>query len=307
MQCILCGGSVRALFSARDYQRPEDHTEYRLNWCDECRFGRLAGNFTPEAVRKFYDFDYYTHGPVESSAAYRAFLERLRVHLSWRLDYGVPFDPRELGEPTGRTVCDIGCGAGNVLRVLKSAGFRVVGVEPDAKARARAVQVAEVLDGTAECLPPEIEERQFDVVIMTHVLEHCIDPAAALENISAILAEDGRLIIEVPNNAAAGFTTFGPYWPWSDIPRHINFFPERSLRTLVRKSDSEIKSVHYVGFTRQFSPSWIRAQNEIWQATNKEEQADFDIAAWLLLLRTAFTSAPAKYDSVRVHASRGLV
>jgi hypothetical protein len=157
MLCILCGGSVQPLFSARDYRRPADRTEYILNWCDRCEFGRLEGKFTPDTVKDFYDIAYYTHVPVTASITgtleKRTFWERLRCHLAWRVDRGADFQAIELGASRERTVCDIGCGSSSKLEALRNAGFQVTGIEPDENARSLAVKKAEVFDGTAERLP----------------------------------------------------------------------------------------------------------------------------------------------------------
>jgi SAM-dependent methyltransferase len=302
--CILCGGKMRPLFTARDYRRPSDQAEYGLGWCDACSFGRLDGQFTPERVRRFYDIDYYTHSDVQQAAGKQSFLERVRNHLAWRADQGIEFRPSELGEPGDRTLCDIGCGNGNKLRKLKDAGFRVAAIEPDAKARMIAAKVANVFDGTAESYPFQIRDRRFDIAFMSHVLEHCIDPHTAVDNAASILAADGVLVIEVPNNAAKGFSDFGPLWPWCDIPRHINFFTETSLRALLRQHGFSCTAVNYLGYFRQFMPSWIAMQKEIFGIIGAGRQPHFGTKAWQLLFRTAFASPAAKYDSVRVHARR---
>jgi len=305
MLCVLCGGPVRYLFSARDYRRPADRAEYSVNWCDNCEFGRLEGNFTPTVVQSFYDIPYYTHGFVRAAPNRVTVWERLRCHLAWRADRGANFTPMELGASADRSVCDIGCGGGENLDALKNAGFRVVGIEPDGKARSLSSQIAEVFDGTAEQLPSQIHGQDFDIVLMTHVLEHCVDLRATLKNVCSILKPGGSVVIEVPNNAAKGFVTFGSIWPWSDIPRHINFFTERSLRSLLHSHGLEITSVRYAGYFRQFAPDWINTQTEIWASIGTGSQPKFGLAAWLLLVQTALTQRCRKYDSIRVHASRG--
>jgi SAM-dependent methyltransferase len=233
----------------RDYRRPADQTEYGLNWCDKCEFGRLDGEFTADAVRDFYNIAYYTHAPVSTGLDSNtwSFGERLRSHLAWRVDRGVGFRARELRDTGGRTVCDIGCGSGSNLELLKTAGFHVTGIEPDAKARSIAMNIANVFDGTAERLPPQVQNKAYDVVLMSHVLEHCIDPHSAVKNVCSILKPGGIAVIEVPNNASKGFAKFRANWPWSDIPRHINFFTERSLSALLRVSGFEISGIPPAG------------------------------------------------------------
>jgi SAM-dependent methyltransferase len=308
--CALCGTLMKPLISAYDYRRPTDRTKYILNWCDKCKFGRLAGEFTPLAVRDFFDIPYYTHAQIRSgsegtSSDKGSLWAHLRCHLAWRVDNGSDFQVGELGESSGRTVCDIGCGNGRVLEALKNGGFHVTGIEPDQRARSSALKVLQVFDGTAEQLPPQIRGTRFDIVLLLHVLDACIDLHAAMKNICSILRPAGSVIIEVPNFAAKGFAKFGPVWPWSDIPRHINFFTERSLTALLQSYGFEISRTRYVGFFRQFTPGWIETQNLVWDAVGTGSRPNFDLAAWCLLAETAFARPSRKYDSVRVLASCG--
>ena len=100
-------------------------------------------------------------------------------------------------------VCDLGCGNGSVLTRLSRLGHEVTGVEPDSAAREIARGMGHrVLSGTAEELPDEIRNERFDRIVMTHVLEHCLDPRLAVSNAAGLLAERGLLIIETPNNEA---------------------------------------------------------------------------------------------------------
>ncbi len=302
--CTFCGQRMVPLFRARDYRRADDRREWQLNWCAECEFGRLEGEFTPEKVASFYPAAYYTHGEDLQRERHVPFSDRLRAHLAWRLDAGTPLQPREITPPRDgpSSFCDLGCGSGEQLRLFREAGYKVIGVEPDPRARSIAQKADEVLNGTAEHIPPKVAGMRFDLVLLSHVLEHCIDPMMALSNVGKILAADGTLLLEVPNNSALGFSSFGATWPWADIPRHLNFFTERSLHIALQKSGFAVTRVNYVGYTRQFQLEWIRAQERIWAQIGVGSKPNYKWAAWKLLLRTAFASAPVKYDSVRVHA-----
>jgi SAM-dependent methyltransferase len=293
-------------FRARDYRRVDDREERQLYWCPKCNYGRLAGDITPEEVASFYPDAYYTHGTEPKRDSKLGFSDRLRAHLAWRLDFGTPLLPSEITPVHGgrMTFCDLGCGSGEQLRQFKEAGYEVVGVEPDPRARSIAQKVGVVLDGTAENIPPKIAGMRFDLILLSHVLEHCIDPMKALSNVRKILASDGSLVIEVPNNSALGFCAFRALWPWTDIPRHLNFFTERSLRAALQMSGFAVTRVNYVGYARQFHPDWIRTQEDIWARIGTGSKPNFKWAAWALLYRTAFASDAAKYDSVRVHAVR---
>jgi SAM-dependent methyltransferase len=302
--CFLCGTEMVPRFKARDHLRPEVATEYSLAWCAGCEFGRIAGEFTPAEVAAFYTEGYYTHvAPDEAGQSSIGLLDRLRVHLAWRADRGVDLSPGEvIQSKQASSMCDVGCGSGQAMSAFNQVGYDAVGIEPDAAARALASRVGKVFEGTAEALPETIAGREFDVVLLSHVLEHCIDPAAALCNVKLMLAPQGTAIIEVPNNAALGFATYGPGWFFADIPRHLQFFTEHSLRKALSRAGLRVTRVLYTGYTRQFAPQWLAAQKEIGQHTGLDIDRAWDGNVWALLAKTAFADSARKYDSVRVHA-----
>jgi SAM-dependent methyltransferase len=302
--CFLCGAEMVPRFRARDHLRPQVSTEYLVEWCTPCAFGRIAGVFAPSDVAAFYTADYYTH--VTPDAADRSsisLLERMRMHLAWRRDRGVDLSPQEVARVRSvPALCDVGCGSGQAMSQFRQAGYDAVGIEPDPAARSLAHQFGEVLEGTAEALPANVAGMQFDVVLLSHVLEHCIDPAAALRNVKQLLAPCGTAVIEVPNNAALALEVYGPGWFFADIPRHLQFFTESSLRRALDVAGMRVARVIYTGYTRQFSPEWLAAQKEIREQTGYDGNGGGAGSAWRLLARTAFARDARKYDSIRVHA-----
>jgi SAM-dependent methyltransferase len=188
------------------------------------------------------------------------------------------------------------------MSAFKQAGYDTVGIEPDAAARGLANRIGEVFEGTAEALPAAIGGRKFDVVLLSHVLEHCIDPAAALSNVKSLLAPGGTAILEVPNNAALGFQMYGPGWFFADIPRHLQFFTENSLMRALGQAGLHVTQVLHTGYTRQFSSEWLAPQEQIRVNIRQDRKGLWNGNAWGLLAKTAFARASRKYDSIRVHA-----
>lgn len=273
--CINCQrDALSEIFATRDRRRRHDCTRYAVFWCDDCALGRV--NFSGGDNAEFFNTPYYTHGDQAVARGGNTTLTR----ISWRFDHGRDLSPADFANAS--TFCDIGCGDGSHLKRFREAGFKVVGIEPDAIARRRASAFGQVFDGTAETIPPDLSSARFDVVLMSHVLDACIDPRIALTNAAALLGDGGTLVIEVPNCASLGFRTFGPDWPWVDIPRHLTFFTEASLRAMIERAGLNVESVHHVGYTRQFKSG----------------------VGWKWLARTAFVPANDKYDTMRIHATR---
>jgi SAM-dependent methyltransferase len=272
-------------------------------------------------IADFYDVeDYYTHAEAGARRGERAgrWVDRLRLKLAWLCDRGVELDEgwfRARLKP-GARICDVGCGSGGLLGRLARLGYEVTGVEPDPQACAVAQrQVPQVFAGTAEEIPPEVQSRRFDCVVMAHVLEHTREPRRALGQAADLLAEGGLLVVETPNNDAEGLRRSGLLWPWLDVPRHLNFFTERSLRELSEGLGLKVLECQFRGYTRQFNARWIHREASIREIYDRKTDGLSNgrpvlgsphrgANAWQLLATTAWASARRKYDSVRIVAVR---
>jgi 2-polyprenyl-6-hydroxyphenyl methylase / 3-demethylubiquinone-9 3-methyltransferase len=107
---------------------------------------------------------------------------------------------------TGKTVLDVGCGAGLLCEPLARMGAKVTGVDAAPEnvevAKAHAAQSDLMIDYRAG----EIAEQRlakFDVVTSMEVIEHVTDPAAFVVELVRHLKPDGLLLLSTPNRTAA--------------------------------------------------------------------------------------------------------
>jgi SAM-dependent methyltransferase len=281
--------------------------------CEDCGLGRTATMPGPDEVLGFYDLAaYYTHGQSHMQPVAPKLIDRVLVRLAWQADRARPFDAKALARalPPGGTVLDIGCGDGEKLEEFRDLGFAVMGVDPDPGSRAFAgSKDLTVLEGTAEAPPEELSGQQFDLVIMSHALEHCIDPASALATIHCLTKPDGVAYLEVPNAGCHHFELLRQCSEMFDAPRHLWFFTPEALQTLATKAGFSIDQWHYNGFTRLFTPTWRGWEREIFDRLHKRGLATGAVrhsrlTAFRLLARSAFAPALRKYDSIGILASR---
>jgi SAM-dependent methyltransferase len=168
----------------------------------------------------------------------------------------------------------------------------------------------QVLEGTAEALPPEIDGRQFDLVIMSHSLEHCTDPVRALRNVRELMGDEGLAYIEVPNAGCLHFETFRQCSEMFDAPRHLWFFTPDALRMMAEQNGLKVENWRYNGFTRVFTPTWRTWECEIFARLAKRGFAaratrHSMLRSFRLLARSAFAPSQRKYDSVGILTSKG--
>ncbi len=128
-------------------------------------------------------------------------------------------------------VIDVGCGEGDVLGILKSLGWRVLGIEPQpqaaATARGRGIEVVEkTLDRV------DLPQGRADWLILNHVLEHVPDPQASLGAVFRLLKPAGTLAVRVPNASSLGHRWFGRHCYHLDPPRHLFGYSPKSVGSL---------------------------------------------------------------------------
>ncbi len=126
-------------------------------------------------------------------------------------------------------VLDVGCGAGGNLKTLQDQGWEPHGIEISevAAAHARELVTGNIHTGTLESAP--FSPQSFDLVFMSHSLEHLPSPVDALRRVHRLLKDDGLLVVSVPNVSSLEFKLFGRWWFPLDPPRHFYHFDKRSL------------------------------------------------------------------------------
>jgi SAM-dependent methyltransferase len=169
---------------------------------------------------------------------------------------------RDIRPPHGANrLLDVGCGSGSLLARYQALGWSVRGVEMNARAcaacRERGLQVHQ---GTVFDAP--LKPRQFDVILLNHVIEHVLDPIAVLARAGEFLAPGGRLIVVTPNIDGIGFSLYGSCWYPLDAPRHVVLFSPRTMRRLGDEAALVTRRVETQSAPRMLSESRHYAETQ---------------------------------------------
>lgn len=228
--------------------------KWNFHQCKNCASGFLNPRPNILNIGRIYD-NYYTHNNEEKKSIYQLVRKRIaNGYVKKRFGYeGEDFfwwgsfiakmmpknrskidaAYRHLPNKAG-TVLDIGCGNGDFLTRAKSAGWKVLGIDPDSKA----IEVAKskglnVRVGSIDSLE---EHETFDVITASHVIEHVHDPKEFLIKCRLHLNEGGYLWIDTPNLNSQGFLKYKENWRGLEIPRHFVIFNNKSLKSLLIES-----------------------------------------------------------------------
>ncbi len=212
--CPICG-NARTSYHRRNVSSVYSPEPYQLVRCPACRHIFTTPIPDLEKLSTVYNenYSYDAHYLIRPEKEYRA-----RLYS----DYIA-----QLGQT--QRVLEIGCMYGFLLQELKQRGFDVTGVEIDGEAVAYAREHGlNVHHMSLEDYVASADER-FDIIVMSHALEHIADPTSQLKLLSSLLNDNGKIVIIVPNANSRTARLFGRYWGYWQVPVHLHHFNENSL------------------------------------------------------------------------------
>ncbi|MDQ3571653.1 MAG: class I SAM-dependent methyltransferase [Actinomycetota bacterium] len=191
--------------------------------CSECGHRQLRDFPSAESLSEAYgeaESDDYVIEERGQRATAAAILGRIEVHA-------------ERG-----ALLDLGCWVGFLLAEARDRGWSGFGVEPSAFASGYAREQLGLDVVTADLDTVELSSGRFQAAFMGDVIEHLIDPAAALDRVAGALAPGGILALTLPDAGSRVARAMGQRW-WAVIPTHVQYFTRRSLGTLLARRGFE--------------------------------------------------------------------
>jgi len=153
----------------------------------------------------------------------------------------------------GRRLVEVGSNAGVFLSEAERAGFQARGVEPSrwAVETGRRLFGVDIEQGTAETLAAG---DGADAIVMLDVLEHLVDPLAALTHLRGVVDSEGLVAISTINAASLHARLRRGAWPWFIRP-HLHYFTPETLDAMLSRAGFEL--VEWAVVPRTFHVSYI--------------------------------------------------
>jgi len=263
--CPVCSGSFesnkckRIVYPTDTLDNKFPDKPHSILFCNNCGVGIAFPRLTDEQfVRLYSRGGYWRNAKIEVLAARKFPGHYTLARARW--DFVKSFITKKWKRKS-ISILDIGAGHGFFGMVVardKSISLRkYCTVETDKV-------LSESLKKTWQKYFPEVifegkdflnkVEREYNLVIMSNILEHLDNPKYILNEAIERLAKDGLLFVDVPNQ---------DYLFKGDAFPHLVFFNKHSLETLLKKTRLEIRHISCYGKNMKYSPINYRNNKKI--------------------------------------------
>ena len=212
--------------------------QFGLVRCKNC--GAIYVNPAPSrnTLISYYPMDYYQDSILNNG------LNKIVSKFYGKKKFQGIFTNLDLIKQNSRLVLEIGPGNGDNLQLFMQNGYTAYAIEPNKK-----------LADKLECLGIStinsfvndgiLMDNKFDVIILSHVLEHEYDPKAILEFCNEHMKNPGFLYIEIPTIDAISFKIFGKNWGELEFPLHLSLMGKKHIQCMVTALGIDIVNVYY--------------------------------------------------------------
>ena len=230
--CPLCDASEGEVLHTQEYAAPPEIQTQRIVdvvGCPACGlvFADVAIAQTDldkvyEEHSKYADTTLFGRGPTLEA---REAAAPMPPEAPWdlaRLEATADYLADQVAD-RGARILDAGCATGSLLGYLWRHGFTdLVGLDPSPLAVATATRIHPIVGVVGSFVTPPADLGQFDLVMLTHVLEHLGDVRTAAASLARLVRPGGLAFLEVPDAARYAELMVAPFHDFNT--EHINHF-----------------------------------------------------------------------------------
>lgn len=233
-ECPVCGGKdIQKFLQLKDYSISGE--DFQLDECRTCGFIMTQDMPDAEAIGPYYKSENY----ISHSDTNKGFVNKI-YHIVRAVMLHKKAEMVEIvsGKKRG-SLLDIGTGLAYFPQQMQSKGWKVEGIEQDSEAREAAKQRFDFEVNEPEELL-KMENRNFDIISLWHVLEHVHNLDGYMKAIKNNLADDGTLVIALPNPNSPDAKFYRKYWAAWDVPRHLWHWKPETFKRFAEKYGFEL-------------------------------------------------------------------
>lgn len=226
---------------SNDYELLYDKGRYNISInnviCKKCGLVYINPRKSEKEIEDYYKSKYreiYSNTKIVTSKSIEDCEQRAIQHIDYLKEY--LFDKIK--------ILDIGCSAGNFLKIVrenyKDCDLNGIEANKNFSKYGKSVYNLDIFNGMLEKYKTK---KKFDLIYMSHILEHFESPSRALLKVNSLLNENGYLFIEVP-------TILYPYISLDFFfqDAHLFTFSPMTLQSYLIKYDFYIIKMEQVGW-----------------------------------------------------------
>jgi len=183
----------------------------------------------------------------------------------------------------GGSLLEIGPGGGLFLNEARQAGYAIAAVEPNPVQAAFMAETFGIRCTTEPLGPETLKGELFDVIYHCNVLSHFPDPVQTLGVIKSRLRPGGILLMETGNFADVDrrFYRLIAATERFQLPDHLHFFGERSLRILLEQTGFILRKMYrYSRVPEKCGPSALHALRLGWTVKRAQFFLTYRLGRW---------------------------
>jgi len=268
ISCPACGETkLLAFLTAKDYTVSKERFE--ITRCDACQL--LFTNPRPSATEAspyYKSENYISHSDTQEGIINKLY----HIVRNFTLKQKTRWIEKE--KRGNLELLDIGCGNGHFLHACQKAGWKISGMELDPVTASKAESMLGIdIYSSIKNIP---KNEKFDLISLWHVLEHVYELDEYFKFFASRIAQNGVLILALPDAASFDARYFKEYWAAYDVPRHIYHFEPNTITFLAKKYGFTLKSTR----GQIFDSFYISLLSHQYKTGNKKIISSFIIGLW---------------------------
>lgn len=253
-KCFICWWELKKAHSGKDYMHHSSEKVYHFVKCQNCWTEMIHPMPDKKEIMSRYPSSYSAYHAVEGRKTLK---ERMMNALKNLQSVGRKFWlPKE--KWAWRYFLDVGCGDWPSLGIMEKRWWNAFGFDIGEKSRKWNIfywpNISDV----------DFWWLQFDVIYLSHAMEHMEDPEWSLKKIHDLLKKWGKVILTTPNIDCRSSRYLGPYALERDIPRHVIVHTMESATLLFKKCWFTVLESKYL--TQWLIYDWyVRRNKDLWR------------------------------------------
>lgn len=236
IRCGLCGNEASLKY--KDHPGYQEPVRFDIMHCSHCD---TSFAFPMEVDNKIYNLIYSNISRVPGYSRYYDYALRVLdqkdplKHLSLNEDvyWSINNFLQKFSISKKNQILEIGCGFGYLTYAIAKAGYNITGLDISQEAVKNAAKrygnyylCADLVDYVQE------HKKQFDVVVMTELIEHIPDIKHFISMVDELVKDNGLIVLTTPDKSAFAD---GVVWKTELPPIHLWWLSKKSIVELAKQ------------------------------------------------------------------------